>query len=108
MVSNHLTRSGLALALTIGTIVPGTFALAASNSSPHADSNQSTAAAARIGTAAGLPLGSMYRVVDQIGARALWTRGIDGSGVNVAVIDTGVAPCRCARAAGRRRRRSVG
>ena len=38
-----------------------------------------------------LPLGSMYRVVDQIGARALWQRGIDGSGVNVAVIDTGVA-----------------
>ena len=34
----------------------------------------------------------MYRVVDQIGARALWLRGIDGSGVNVAVIDTGVAP----------------
>jgi serine protease AprX len=33
----------------------------------------------------------MYRVVDQIGARALWSRGITGKGVNVAVIDTGVA-----------------
>ena len=39
-----------------------------------------------------LPLGSMYHVVDQIGARALWAQGITGSGVNVAVIDTGVAP----------------
>ena len=34
----------------------------------------------------------MYHVVDQIGARALWEQGVDGSGVNVAVIDTGVAP----------------
>jgi serine protease AprX len=39
-----------------------------------------------------LPLGSMYHVVDQIGARALWERGIDGTGVTVAVVDTGVAP----------------
>ncbi|WP_420451582.1 S8 family serine peptidase [Ilumatobacter sp.] len=36
--------------------------------------------------------GSMRRVVDQIGARALWDRGITGAGVNVAVIDTGIAP----------------
>lgn len=39
-----------------------------------------------------LPLGSMYHVVDQIGARDLWERGITGEGVNVAVIDTGVTP----------------
>ncbi len=38
-----------------------------------------------------LPLGSMYHVVDQIGARTLWEKGITGRGVNVAVIDTGVA-----------------
>ncbi len=46
------------------------------------------------GSAAGVPLtdGSMYNVVDQIGARALWAKGITGKGVNVAVIDTGVAP----------------
>ena len=37
------------------------------------------------------PLGSMYRVVDQIGARSLWEQGVTGAGVNVAVIDTGVA-----------------
>jgi serine protease AprX len=37
-------------------------------------------------------LGSMYSVVDQIGARTLWERGVTGEGVNVAVIDTGVAP----------------
>jgi serine protease AprX len=42
--------------------------------------------------AADLPLGSMYHVVDQIGARSLWEQGITGAGVNVAVIDTGVAP----------------
>ena len=38
-----------------------------------------------------LPLGSMYHVVDQIGARQLWNQGITGDGVNVAVIDTGIA-----------------
>jgi serine protease AprX len=38
-----------------------------------------------------LSLGSMYRVVDQIGARSLWDQGFTGTGVNVAVIDTGVA-----------------
>ena len=35
--------------------------------------------------------GSMFAVVDQIGARDLWQAGITGAGVNVAVIDTGVA-----------------
>jgi serine protease AprX len=42
--------------------------------------------------AADLPLGAMYHVVDQIGARALWAEGYTGAGVNVAVIDTGIAP----------------
>jgi serine protease AprX len=42
-------------------------------------------------TAGASALGSMYSVVDQVGARALWERGITGDGVNVAVIDTGVA-----------------
>ncbi|MGB0114350.1 MAG: S8 family serine peptidase, partial [Ilumatobacteraceae bacterium] len=42
--------------------------------------------------AADLPAGSMYHVVDQIGARSLWDAGITGAGINVAVIDTGVAP----------------
>ena len=39
-----------------------------------------------------LPLGSMYNVVDQIGARDLWNEGYTGEGINVAVIDTGIAP----------------
>jgi serine protease AprX len=43
-------------------------------------------------TGAAVEAGSMYRVVDQINARSLWAQGFDGSGVNVAVIDTGVAP----------------
>ena len=42
--------------------------------------------------ASGLPLGSMYHVVDQIGARDLWEDGITGAGVNVAVVDTGISP----------------
>ncbi len=42
--------------------------------------------------AADLPLGAMYHVVDQIGARSLWDQGYTGQGVNVAVIDTGIAP----------------
>ncbi|MGB5756569.1 MAG: hypothetical protein WBM50_06615, partial [Acidimicrobiales bacterium] len=37
-------------------------------------------------------LGSMYHVVDQIGARKLWDQGVTGAGIDVAVIDTGVAP----------------
>ena len=41
--------------------------------------------------AADLALGAMYHVVDQIGARSLWEQGITGAGINVAVIDTGVA-----------------
>ena len=46
------------------------------------------------GSAAGVPLtdGSMYNVVDQINARSMWTKGYTGKGVNVALIDTGVAP----------------
>ncbi|HEY5664516.1 MAG TPA: S8 family serine peptidase [Ilumatobacter sp.] len=40
---------------------------------------------------ADLPLGSMYRIVDQIDARPLWEAGVTGRGVSVAVIDTGVA-----------------
>ncbi len=37
-------------------------------------------------------LGSMYNVVDQIGARKLWHNGVTGQGIDIAVIDTGVAP----------------
>jgi serine protease AprX len=37
-------------------------------------------------------LGSLSSVVDQIGARSLWQQGITGAGINVALIDTGVAP----------------
>ncbi len=46
------------------------------------------------GSAAGVALtdGSLYNVVDQIGVRALWAKGFTGRGVNVALIDTGVAP----------------
>ncbi len=36
--------------------------------------------------------GSLYSVVDQIGARELWAEGFTGEGVTVAVVDTGIAP----------------
>jgi serine protease AprX len=39
-----------------------------------------------------LPPGSMYHVVDQIGARSVWSQGITGAGVTVAVIDSGISP----------------
>ena len=51
--------------------------------------------------AADLSQGSMYNVVDQIGARKLWKQGITGAGVNVAVIDTGVANVPSLSAAGK-------
>ena len=41
-----------------------------------------------------LPLGSMYNVVDQIGARQAWEQGFTGEGINVALIDTGFSPGR--------------
>ena len=66
------------------TVVPSAHAAAATSS------NQ--APAVQTDPGAGLPLGSMYHVVDQIGARALWEDGITGKGVNIALIDTGVAP----------------
>ena len=37
-------------------------------------------------------LGSLAQVSHQVGADRLWAAGVTGSGVNVAVIDTGVAP----------------
>ncbi|NQY55951.1 MAG: S8 family serine peptidase, partial [Ilumatobacteraceae bacterium] len=56
-------------------------------------SGQSVESVVEAPVAAGdLAPGSMYHVVDQIGARALWERGITGAGVNVAVIDTGATP----------------
>ncbi len=36
--------------------------------------------------------GALNKVVDQVGARAYWSRGITGYGVDVAVIDSGVNP----------------
>jgi subtilisin family serine protease len=36
--------------------------------------------------------GTLYNLVDQIGARSLWERGTTGAGVDVAIIDTGISP----------------
>jgi len=45
------------------------------------------------GSAVGVPPtnGSLSGVIDQIGARSLWAQGFTGRGIDVAVIDTGVA-----------------
>jgi serine protease AprX len=69
------------LAVTAGTAIPA-----------HASSPATAGIATTGKSTASIPLGSMYSVVDQIGARALWNRGITGKGVNVALVDTGVAP----------------
>ncbi len=75
-------RAVTRIAIGVAAAVAGTAGVAA----PAAASTVS-------GSATGVALtdGSMYRVVDQIGARALWQQGSTGRGINVAVIDTGVA-----------------
>ena len=40
----------------------------------------------------GVPSGHMLAVTTSLGARAYWEAGFDGSGVDVAIIDTGIAP----------------
>ncbi len=72
----------LAAAAAVSMIAGGAVAMA------HLDDGPSAVAQP---VAADVPLGSMYRVVDDIGARALWAQGFTGAGINVAVIDTGVA-----------------
>jgi serine protease AprX len=56
------------------------------------DTSQSSRAVKDGYWTAGEDLGSLYSLNDRIGAHAAWRRGITGSGVTVAVIDTGVAP----------------
>lgn len=52
-------------------------------------------------SAGNLPLGSMYNVVDQIGARDLWDQGYTGRGINVAIVDTGITPVAALSAPGK-------
>ena len=75
--------SCLAVAATVSMIAAGAVAMS------HLDNGPTPIAEAP--AVVELPLGSMYQVVDQVGARNLWDQGITGAGVNVAVIDTGVA-----------------
>ena len=67
-------------ALTAMMIVGGALGLARLDDGPANDGSQDRSP------------GSMYSVVDQINARQLWDAGITGAGVNVAIIDTGIAP----------------
>ena len=75
--------SYLAVAATVSMIAAGAVAMAHLDNGPASSTN-----AVAVDD---LSLGSMYHVVDQIGARSLWDQGFTGTGVNVAVIDTGVA-----------------
>lgn len=80
------------LALLLGT----TFPVVAEAKRPNGASppRTHTSSANANGASGSTSLGRMQEVVDQIHARPLWLAGITGSGVDVAVIDTGVAPVR--------------
>jgi serine protease AprX len=71
----------LAVTASTAALLPVASASAGAGSAPQSS-----------GDGVALTDGSLYNVVDQIGARALWAQGFTGKGVNVAVIDTGVAP----------------
>lgn len=71
-----VAATAFAVALTT---VPATAVMASGTSSSGIDPDS-------------LPLGSMYHVVDQIGARDMWEKGFTGQGINIALIDTGFAP----------------
>ena len=89
-------RLGVGAATLVGgAMLAGTVLVSTALPIAHADSRQAPAActaAASSSVAQSAALGSMYNVVDQIGAREAWKKGITGKGVNVALIDTGVAP----------------
>lgn len=65
---------------TVGGLLDGTLGLVGSILSPGWDDGATT------------PPVRMSTVADAIGANDLWARGIDGRGVTVALIDTGVVP----------------
>ncbi len=76
-VQPHHSGRYVAGALTAVLIAGGALGLARLDDGPRAGADRSP--------------GSMASVVDQIGARDLWDAGINGAGVNVAIIDTGIA-----------------
>jgi len=78
-------RIGRRTVLTFATMLLALSAVTTTQAAAASHEQTSTIAASQ-------PLGSMYDVVDQIGARAMWDQGYTGQGVNVALIDTGFAP----------------
>jgi serine protease AprX len=76
----------LAVVLTGGLIATGAMALAHLDDGPTTDSGPSIAEPTLEPSS-----GSLFQLVGQVGARDLWQQGITGRGVNVALIDTGVA-----------------
>ena len=94
-VSAERTRRGAAMVAAAAIGLTGAFALSGAMTTAQDLLTSRAASVAPVTEAAvdaaSLPSGSMYHVVDQIGARELWQQGITGAGVNVAVIDTGIA-----------------
>ncbi len=81
--SKRRTAIGVAVATaTLAILVPAVVASAAPKVKPDKTAKTQTYSQ---------PFGSMASVADQIGARKVWRAGHTGSGVNVAVVDTGVA-----------------
>ena len=91
MKANHTdTPRGRRLVVSAAAFLAALAVLPAVGAS--ADSKDTASDASRKVSADSLPLGSLYHVVDQIGARDLWEKGFSGEGINVALIDTGFAP----------------
>ena len=87
MKAHNATQHGKGRRLAIG-VATLLLAMGATTASKASAAPSDRAAAKKVT----MPLGSMYRVVDQIGARDLWEEGYTGAGINVALIDTGFAP----------------
>ena len=91
MKANHTdTPRGRRLVVSAAAFLAALAVLPAVGAS--ADSKDTASDASRKVSADSLPLGSLYHVVDQIGARDLWEKGFSGEGINIALIDTGFAP----------------
>ncbi len=104
-VGTERTRRGAAMVAAAAIGLTGAFALSGAMTTAQdllTSRATSVAPVTEVAVdAASLPSGSMYHVVDQIGARELWQQGITGAGVNVAVIDTGIAEVESLGSAGK-------
>jgi serine protease AprX len=95
--STLLARAGCGVVLAAVALGSGLFGTAAQAATrpTTTSSATSTSTTSSIDPALGYDpadTGSMNYVTDLLGARALWSAGVTGKGVDVALIDTGVSP----------------